>query len=82
MTNLPTDICEPPSEIEPVAQWWAALSEQQRQELLDCSDLTVEDFKALDKAIGLGEVDASANGATAASSKTGSISSLFASSFE
>ena len=64
MTALPSDICDSlaPAEFEPVSKWWDALSEQQRSELLDCSNLTVEDFKSLDEAIGLDEIDASTGG--------------------
>lgn len=64
MPKLPTDISESlaPAELKQVTLWWETLSAQEQEELLDCSQLTPHDFKTLDEAIGLDEIDALASG--------------------
>lgn len=64
MAKLPADIAESlaPSELESVAQWWKSLSDREQEDLLDCSQLTALDFKSLDEAIGLDEIEGQLSG--------------------
>lgn len=64
MANLPAELSDSltSAQLELVTQWWENLSETEQEDLLDCSQLTVLDFMALDEAIGLDELDGADEG--------------------
>lgn len=64
MLKLPADLSDSltSADLNSVANWWETLSEEEQEDLLDCSHLTALDFLALDEALGLDEIDASASG--------------------
>ena len=64
MFKLPADISHSltPADLNSVSKWWETLSDQEKEDLLDCSHLTALDFMALDEALGLDELDVSVSG--------------------
>ena len=59
MTDLPADIRDSlaSSDLEAVSSWWDSLTEKQRRELLDCTDLKEANYKTIEQKTGLGELE-------------------------